>query len=345
MQVYRCIDVKPMQLNFITMRYIGIDVSKATFMVAYPQNKGGYKTREFKNTTKGIHEFINTLEAEDHCVMEATGYYSYLLLYLLNQANITTSMENALKVKNFARTMLTVTKTDKADAQLLSLYGERMRPAPFKMPSESLLLLKQKRAAMRQFQKQLHATNNLKKSLEALPQKDIATFKSIDKITETLEKQIRKIEEDLVTLTQKEFDRQMQKLTSIKGIGATLAAALIITTGGFTYFDNAKQVSRYLGICPTYQQSGTSVHFKGHINRNGDAFLRSQLYVASWSMSQHNAECHNLYVRMKEKGKPGKLIMIAVANKIIRQCFAIIRNDTKYIDGFVSTKPLPSNLL
>ena len=106
-------------------------------MVAYPQQNGGYKTREFKNTAKGVHEFIHTLGTDDHCVMEATGNYSYLLLYLLNHANITTSMENALKVKNFARTMLSVTKTDKADAQLLSLYGERMRPAPFKLPSES----------------------------------------------------------------------------------------------------------------------------------------------------------------------------------------------------------------
>ena len=321
------------------MRYIGIDVSKATFMVAYPVNEKEYKTREFKNTAKGIHEFIRTLEADDHCVMEATGNYSYLLLYLLNQANITTSMENALKVKNFARTMLSVTKTDKADAQLLSLYGERMRPTPFKLPSDSILLLKQKRTAMRQFQKQLHATNNLKKSLEVLPQKDSTTFKSINKIIETLEKQIRKIEEDLIALTHKEFERQMQKLTSIKGVGASLAAAIIISTGGFTYFDNAKQVSRYLGICPTYQQSGTSINVKGHINRNGDSYLRSQLYVASWSMSQHNRECRNLYLRMKEKGKPGKLIMIAVANKVIRQCFAVVKHDTDYVDGFVSQKP------
>ena len=321
------------------MRYIGIDVSKATFMVAYPVNEKEYKTREFKNTAKGIHEFIRTLEADDHCVMEATGNYSYLLLYLLNQANITTSMENALKVKNFARTMLSVTKTDKADAQLLSLYGERMRPTPFKLPSDSILLLKQKRTAMRQFQKQLHATNNLKKSLEVLPQKDSTTFKSINKIIETLEKQIRKIAEDLIALTQKEFERQMQKLTSIKGVGASLAAAIIISTGGFTYFDNAKQVSRYLGICPTYQQSGTSINVKGHINRNGDSYLRSQLYVASWSMSQHNRECRNLYLRMKEKGKPGKLIMIAVANKVIRQCFAVVKHDTDYVDGFVSQKP------
>ncbi len=42
------------------MRYIGIDVSKTTFMVAYPLNEEEYKTREFKNTVKGIHEFIRT---------------------------------------------------------------------------------------------------------------------------------------------------------------------------------------------------------------------------------------------------------------------------------------------
>ena len=56
-------------------------------------------------------------------------------------------------------------------------------------------------------------------------------------------------------------------------------------------------------------------------------------------MSQHNAECRKLYERMKEKGKSGKLIMIAVANKVIRQCFAVVKNDTDYIDGFVSQKP------
>ena len=40
------------------MRYIGIDVSKATFSVAYPLPKGGYKPREFKNTAKGVHELF-----------------------------------------------------------------------------------------------------------------------------------------------------------------------------------------------------------------------------------------------------------------------------------------------
>lgn len=321
------------------MRYIGIDISKATLMVAYPQDNKKYKTKEFQNTSTGIHKLIGTLQEDDHCVMEATGNYGYLLLYLLDKAGICASMENPLKVKNFARTMLTVTKTDKADAQLLSLYGERMKPAPYKMPSEALLLLKQKRAVLRQFKKQLLANNNLKKALEAMPEQDHKAIKAIDRVVMTLEKQIKAVEEELNTLTQAEFNQQMSRLTSIKGIGTTLAAALIITTGGFTYFDNAKQVSRYLGLCPTYQQSGTSIHIKGHINRHGDPYLRAQLYCASWTMKRCNTACKELYTRLTEKGKSGKVALVAVMNKSIRQCFAVVKHDTDYLDGFVSEKP------
>ena len=57
------------------------------------------------------------------------------------------------------------------------------------------------------------------------------------------------MEEKLASLAQGEYKKQMDLLTSIKGIGVTLATALIVATGGFTYFDNAKQLTRYLGAC------------------------------------------------------------------------------------------------
>lgn len=93
--------------------------------------------------------------------------------------------------------------------------------------------------------------------------------------------QIESLESELADLASSEFDRQVKLFTSIKGIGITLAAVLIVATGGFSYFNNAKQVSRFIGICSTYQQFGTSVHIKGRINRNGDASLRSLLYFMS----------------------------------------------------------------
>ena len=320
------------------MVYVGIDVSKATFVVAYSSAKTS-KTATFKNTTKGIYEFIKTISvSEHHCVLEATGNYSALLVYMLSESGFIVSLENPLKIKSFSRVMLSVVKTDEIDARLIALYGEKMQPAPYKLRSKTILVLKQKRTVLRQLKKQLVATRNLKGSMEVLPVFDSKCKKTIEKTIEFLEKQIKNMEEELASLAQNEFKKQMDLLTSIKGIGVTLATALIITTGGFTYFDNAKQLTRFLGLSPTYQQSGTSVNIKGHINRNGDPSLRSQLYVAAFSSLRCNAECKACFDRLRSNGKPGKVALIAVANKLVRQAFAVVTQEKSYIDGFKSVK-------
>lgn len=318
----------------VSMTYIGIDVSKATFVVAYSPEKGS-KTKTFKNTPEGIKDFIRTISpTESHCVFEATGNYSMLLVYLLSKEGITVSMENPLKIKNFARSMLSVVKTDEVDARLIAMYGERMRPTPFKLPSDSILLLKQKRTVLRQLKKQLTANKNLEESLKGLPLIDSKCQKILEQTTEFLKKQIAKAEQQLTSLAESEYKKQMDLLTSIKGIGVTLAAALIIATGGFSYFSNAKQLTRYLGLSPTYQKSGTSVSIRGHINRNGDAHLRSQLYLGAMASIRCNTECKAFYERLRSNGKPGKLAIVAVANKLVRQAFAIVTHEEPYVDGY-----------
>lgn len=189
-----------------------------------------------------------------------------------------------MKIKNYARVMLSVTKTDAKDACLIADFGERFKPEPYKFPSEQIMLLKQKKTVIRQLQKQLTATKNLYKSLEPLPVKDKKCIQSLKQTMAFLEKQIKYMQQEMEEVVSEVFAGQLKALTSIKGIGVTLASALIIATGGFTYFDNAKQLSRFAGICPTIERSGTSINIRGHINRNGDENLRSMLYVAAQGM-------------------------------------------------------------
>lgn len=318
------------------MTYIGIDISKDSFVVAYPR-KSGYTTKTFMNDTKGVRSFITSLPEDCHCVMEATGNYSMLLLYLLQQAGIPTSMENPQKIKHFSRAMMTVTKTDEIDAKLIAMYGEKMNPAPYKIPSESIILLKQKRTVLRQLKKQLTAMTNLQHSLSVLPKQDPTAKVATEQTIKFLRKQISKLEEEITNLSNKEFKRQMELLTSIKGIGESIASALITATGGFANFSSAKQISRFLGLCPTYQQSGTSVNVKGHINRNGDSHLRGQLYIVAMASIRCNTACRETYERLCDRGKPGKVALIAVANKLIRQMFAVVTYNRPYIDGYVSS--------
>lgn len=321
------------------MKYIGIDISKTTFVAAFPVERG-YRTETFQNDIKGIRRFISKLSNDTHhCVMEATGNYCFLLLYLLDKVGIRASLVNPKKIKNYARVMLSVTKTDAKDACLIADFGERFKPEPYKFPSEQIMLLKQKKTVIRQLQKQLTATKNLYTSLEPLPVKDKKCIQSLKQTMAFLEKQIKYMQQEMEEVVSEVFAGQLKALTSIKGIGVTFASALIIATGGFTYFDNAKQLSRFAGICPTIERSGTSINIRGHINRNGDENMRSMLYVAAWSASRHNKACRECYQRLRSNGKSGKLAMIAVANKLIRQAFAVVTSNSSYIDGYISTKP------
>ena len=170
------------------MKYIGIDISKATFVAAFPVERG-YRTETFQNDIKGIRRFISKLSSDTHhCVMEATGNYCFLLLYLLDKVGIRASLVNPKKIKNYARVMLSVTKTDAKDTCLIADFGERFKPEPYKFPSEQIMLLKQKKTVIRQLQKQLTATKNLYTSLEPLPVKDKKCIQSLKQTMAFLEK-------------------------------------------------------------------------------------------------------------------------------------------------------------
>lgn len=318
------------------MRFIGIDIAKSTFVAAYPQSKG-YQTQTYTNDVKGVRKFINSIAGPDyHCVLEATGNYGTLLLYMLCEQNLAVSLVNPKQVKHFARMMMTVTKTDDVDAKLIALYGEKMTPSIYKMPTQAVILMKQKKVVLRQLKKQLTSLTNLRGSFDALPQIDKTGLMVLNKTIKFIEKQIVNLEADITNIANEEFSKQIKSLTSIKGIGLTLATSLIVSTGGFTQFENAKQLSRYIGICPTYQQSGTSINIRGTINRNGNSDLRSLLYIASWSAIRYNLACREVYQRLKAKGKPSKVALIAVANKLVRQAFAICMSETVYVDGYIA---------
>ncbi|TSJ80940.1 MAG: transposase [Candidatus Cardinium sp.] len=140
----------------------------------------------------------------------------------------------------------------------------------------------------------------------------------------------------MLSITQEHYKEIYKRISSIKGIGDRTTMELIVSTGGGKHFQSAKQFSKYVGLAPVYEHSGTSIRKKGYINRHGNPGLRSLLYMASWPAIRFNKACKAFYERLKERGKPSKVALIAVANKLIRQIFAIIRDNTFYVDGHLS---------
>ncbi|ERI85349.1 hypothetical protein HMPREF1981_01792 [Bacteroides pyogenes F0041] len=91
-----------------------------------------------------------------------------------------------------------------------------MKPAAYELPSESLMLLKQKKTVIRQLQKQLTMTKNLQSSLDPLPVKDKKCFSSIRQTILFLEKQIKHLEAELMQTAESVFENQLKALTSIR---------------------------------------------------------------------------------------------------------------------------------
>lgn len=92
------------------MKFIGIDIGKDTFVTSYPQVKG-YQTQTYTNDVKGVKKFIGSFSGADHhCVLEATGNYATLLLYMLCGQNAAVNLVNPKQIKHFARMMMAVTK-------------------------------------------------------------------------------------------------------------------------------------------------------------------------------------------------------------------------------------------
>ena len=82
-------------------------------------------------------------------------------------------------------------------------------------------------------------------------------------------------------------------------------------------------MSSYIGISPRIYQSGTSVNGRGKICKMGMGQMRKILFMSSLTASRHNLACKEMFERLVGKGKPKKVALVAVMNKLIKQAFVI----------------------
>ncbi|MEF2228929.1 MAG: IS110 family transposase [Candidatus Cardinium sp.] len=252
------------------MKYIGIDISKSSFVAAFPKGEG-FTTSRYTNDVNGINLFLAQLDTSlHHCVLEATGNYGALLVEMLIAAKLAVSVVNPTQIKHFSKAMHHITKTDKVDAQLIALYGAKMEPKSYQMPVARIQALKQQKTFFSQLKKQLTMSYNLLESFSVLPKKDAVTLKVINQNIASLEEQIAFLEQEMLTITQERCKELYRQISSIKGLGNRTTMELIVAASGGHHFESAKQFSKYIGLAPTYEHSGSLVRKKSHINRHGN---------------------------------------------------------------------------
>jgi len=319
-------------------KYNGIDISKATFDVSIKQKNGKFKSFVFKNNTKGFKQFIKLVDEESVTVMEATGSYFMPLANFLYQKGLKVSVVNPLQIKHFVRMRMVKAKTDKKDAIMIAQYGESEQPVLWTPPDNVVIQLSQLHTIIENFLKQETALKNQLEAFAQLPVKDKEGMKSIKSLLKKIRKEISKLENKMQQLAEEHYKETFALLTSIPGIGKKTAIMLIVVSNNFKKFDTVKQMIAYLGLSPRIYQSGSSVRGKGHITKMGNKYIRKLLYICSWSAKNYNKQCKLLQERLSEKGKAGKVINIAIANKLLKQAFGVVKNGKMYDENYINAK-------
>jgi transposase len=310
---------------------IGIDIIKAFFDTAWSDEKG-YKTKKYHYDEAGIKAFagwLTTLQ-KPLCVMESTCTYHLRLAHTLYQADLEVSVVNPLSAKRFIQSTLSRSKTDKADACRLVEYGQAIGPPLWKPTDAYYTQLQQLLGAQELYIRQRTAISNQLEATGFSPVCSPTLTECLNESLRHIDRQIEQIEREMKQLVDHNDPGDVDNLTSIPGIGGKTATALVAQTKGMKDFSSHRQLSAYFGLAPSTVQSGSSVRGTRRICKMGMGHIRKLLYICSWSAIKCNKACKELYNRLIEKGKAKKLALIAVANKLLKIAFAIIKSKSKY---------------
>lgn len=313
--------------------YTGIDISKLFFDVAVPDGSQ-YQYYKFSNDTSGFEALLKVLAEDSYVAMEASGPYYLRLACYLNAKGIGVSVINPLVIRRFCQMRLSRAKTDKKDARMIAEYGKVEKPVLWQPPQYHVVMLQQMEAFLSNLNKEHTALSNQLESFESSGMLDKGLRKAIQKELGHKQELIQRITNNMQQVAELHYAEMLTNLQSIPGMGKKTAMVLIVLSGGFNRFDNYRKLSSYIGLCPRIFESGTSVKGKARICKMGMSKIRAMLYICSWSAMRCNKACRELYERLIAKGKAKKLALIAVANKLLKQAFAIATQNTMYNENY-----------
>jgi transposase len=167
-------------------------------------------------------------------------------------------------------------------------------------------------------------------ALEQCAKINADTMEDLQQQLTDLEVRIKHSEKEPVILTETHFPELLTLLTSIKGICKKTTIMFIVLTRGFTRVSSPKHFASFLGLSSFIRQSGTSVRGSGGISKMGNPRMRQLLYMAALTARTRNPACKIFAEHLAGNGKPPKVVRIAVANKLIRQAFAVYLKGESY---------------
>lgn len=325
--------------------HIGIDVSKKTLdacLISEDRNIDTFHAK-VSNNFNGIKLLISHLKKKNFKLedslfcFENTGIYSLPLSSYFSQHNYSFWEVPAIEIKRSKG--LTRGKSDRIDAQSIALYSlsnmRKFKPTVLPdMDVQQLKLLNTERDKIIKAIKSIKRTQESKEFYGNEVYKVVSsinrrTVKSLESTLTRIDEEIKKIIRSSIKLS--EQDRLIQ---SIPGVGPQASINLIITTAGFTKFDNWRQMACYAGVAPFEYTSGTSIKKRTKVHHLADKKMKASLHMCALTAIRHNSEIRNYYERKLNEGKAKLLVINNVRAKLLARVFSVIHKNQPYVDTF-----------
>ena len=290
--------------------YVGIDVAKAHVDLYDTVTKRHVR---FENNGSGIRKCVSLLISltPQLIVLESTGGYELDLAVALTEASLPAAVVNPRQVRNFGRAVGRLAKTDQIDAILLAQYAATIKPPRRAIRDRHGRQMKALVARRQQLVKMRTAEIN---RCEHIRDKVIAG--SINAITRTIDRELKKIEQRLVILIEQlpELKQKMQALLSVPGIGPTTATMLLTEVPELGQL-NRRQIAALIGVAPINRDSGT---FRGkRMTGGGRQAVRTRLYMPTVVACHHNPVLQQFYERLLQNGKTKMTALVAAMRKLL----------------------------
>lgn len=302
--------------------YIGIDVSKATLDVAaLPTGESWTAT----NDDRGLAELTPRLVALAPVliVMEATGGFEMLAAITLAQVGLPIAVVNPRQVRDFAKALGRLAKTDALDAGLLADFAQRVRPEPRPLPDEAAQLLESLLTRRRQIVDMLTAEKNRLGFARGPVKRDIRQH------IRWLEKRLTDVDGDLqdAVAASPLYQAKAELLRSVPGVGQVTTLTLLATLPELGQLSR-HQIAALVGVAPMNRDSGT---MRGkRMVWGGRAPVRAVLYMAALVGLKHNPILRAFYERLRAAGKPFKVAATACMRKLLTILNAMLHQNRRW---------------
>ena len=313
--------------------WVGIDVSMETLDLGWLVGK---EKRHVKvsNDKEGFQTILSKVPAESMFVMEATGTYYFNLALYLSQMGCFVSVVNPFQTKSFMGSDLRRTKSDKTDAFVIAQFGTERRPDAWKPPAREVIEMQQLLALDENLAQEMVRLKNIDHAFSRVDYHSPDAIVRTRELVNHLRRERDRIQLELECLAEKVAPRVIEILSSLPGVGRSSAIRIAAYVMDFHRFDSSRKLVSFLGLSPTTKQSGTSIKSLGHISRMGGAKVRSALYMCAMNALQLNPQCQRMWKRMKESKKHGKILMVAIMVKMVRQMHSMVVHDRLYDPTF-----------